>query len=58
MAGLEVAVISLGAAVVKSGCKLWLGDREYASDLFDMFAGRVSSRFNQRRISVLMTALT
>lgn len=54
MAGLEVAVISLGSAVVKSACKLWLGDRQYADDvtseLVDLFAGRVNSRFDQRKI--------
>lgn len=54
MAGLEVAVISLGSAVVKSACKLWLGDRQYAdeatSETVDLFAQRVSSRFDQRKI--------
>lgn len=54
VAGLEVAAISLGAAVVKSACKLWLGDRQYAgdvtSDLADLFAGRVTSRFDQRKV--------
>ncbi len=54
MAGLEVAVISLGANVVKSACKLWLGDRQYADDvtseLVDLLGGRVSSRFEQRKI--------
>ena len=54
MAGLEVAAISLGAAVVKSACKLWMGDRQYAadvtSDLADVFCGRVSSRFEQRKV--------
>ena len=47
-------MISLGAAVVKSACKLWLGDPRYADDmtseLVDLFAGRVSSRFDQRKI--------
>jgi hypothetical protein len=54
MAGLEAAAISLGAAVVKSACKLWLGNRRFASDmtsdLVDAFAGRAASRFDQRRI--------
>jgi hypothetical protein len=54
VAGLEVAVISLGAAVVKSAATLWLGDRPFAddmtSDLVDLFAGRVSSRLDQRKI--------
>jgi hypothetical protein len=54
VAGLEVAVISLGAAVVKSAAKVWLGDRQFAGDmtseLVDLFAGRVSSRFDQRKI--------
>lgn len=52
--GLETMVISLGAAVVKSACKVWLGDRQFADDmtseLVDLFAGRVSSRFDQRKI--------
>jgi hypothetical protein len=54
VAGLEVALISLGAAVVKSACRVWLGDRQFAGDmtsgLVDLFAGRVSSRFDQRKI--------
>jgi NACHT domain len=54
MAGLELAAISLGAAVVKSACKLWLGDHQFASDmsseLVDAFAGLTASRFDQRRI--------
>ena len=54
MAGLEVAVISLGAVVVKSACKLWLGDRQFAvdvtSEFIDLLAGRVSSQFEQRKI--------
>lgn len=49
-----MAVISLGAAVVKSAAKMWLGDRQFAGDmtseLVDLFAGRVSSRFDQRKI--------
>ena len=49
-----MAVISLGAAVVKSAAKVWLGDRQFADDmtsqLVDLFAGRVSSRFDQRKI--------
>ena len=44
MAGLEVAVVSLGAAVVKSACKVWFGDRQFTDDvtseLVDLFAGR------------------
>jgi hypothetical protein len=54
VAGLEVAVISLGAAVVKSACRVWLGDRPFAGDvtseLVDLFAGRVNGRFDQRKI--------
>ena len=49
-----MAIISLGAAVVKSAAKVWLGDRQFADDmtsqLVDLFAGRVSSRFDQRKI--------
>ena len=55
MTGCEVAVISLGAAVVKSACKLWLGNRQYGdevtSEVVDMFAGLVSNRFDQRKIA-------
>ena len=54
MAGLEIAAISLGAAVVKSACKLWLGDRQYAGDvtseIVDLFAERVSKPLDQRKI--------
>src|SRR3984957_5625592 len=57
MPGLELAVISLGAVVVKSACQLWLGDRQPATDLasgfVDLFAGRVSSRFEQRKLGRL-----
>jgi hypothetical protein len=53
--GIEVAAISLGAAVVKSASKIWLRDRPFAadvsSDLVDALAGRVTSTFDQRRIS-------
>jgi NACHT domain len=54
MTGIEAAAISLGAVVVKSAAKIWLGDRPFAadvsSDLLDGLAGRVSSAFDQRRI--------
>ena len=47
-------MISLRAAVVNSACKVWPGDRQFAGDvtpeLADLFAGRVSSRFDQRKI--------
>ena len=40
--------------MVKSAAKVWLGDRQFAGDmtseLVDLFAGRVSSRFDQRKI--------
>lgn len=55
MTGIEAAAISLGATVVKSASKIWLGDRSFAadvtSDLVDVLAGRVTSRFDQRLIS-------
>jgi hypothetical protein len=55
MTGIEGAAISLGTVVVKSACKIWLGDRPFAadvtSDLVDALAGRVNSKFDQRRIS-------
>jgi hypothetical protein len=54
MAGLEVAIISLGAALVKGACKVWLGDNQFADDVssevVDLFSQRVSSRFDQRKI--------
>ena len=54
MTGFEPAVIALGAAVVRSACKLWLGNRQYGdevtSEVVDMFAGLVSNRFDQRKI--------
>ena len=53
MTGLEVTAISLGAAIVNSACKVWPGDRQFAGDvtpeLAGLFAGRVSSRFDQRK---------
>jgi hypothetical protein len=62
VAGLEVAVISLGAVVVKSACQLWLGDRQPATDLtselVDLLAGRVSSRFELRKLGRLFDDCT
>jgi hypothetical protein len=53
--GIEVAAISLGAVVVKSASKIWLGDRPFAADvtsnLVDALAGRMTSTFDQRRVS-------
>ena len=53
MAGLEMSAISLGAAVVKGACKLWLGDRQFASDvtsdLVDAFAGPCEPGFFDTR---------
>ena len=55
MTGIEAAAISLGAVVVKSASKIWLGDRPFAADvtsnLVDALAGRVTSTFDQRRIN-------
>jgi hypothetical protein len=54
VSGLEVAAISLGAAVVKCASKIWLGDRQFASDvtseLVDALAARVTSKFELRRV--------
>lgn len=54
MTGIEVAAISLGAVVVKSASKIWLGDRPFAADvtsnLVDALAGRMTSTFDQRRV--------
>jgi hypothetical protein len=53
--GVETAAISLGAVVVKSAAKIWLGDRPFAADvsadLVDMLAGRATSAFDQRRVN-------
>jgi hypothetical protein len=55
MTGLEAAAIALGATVVKSASKLWVGDNSFASDmtsdLVDALAGQVGSVFDRRRIS-------
>jgi len=55
MTGIETAAISLGTVVVKSASKIWLGDRPFAADvssnLVDALADRVTSQFDQRRIS-------
>lgn len=52
---MEAAAISLGAVVVKSASKLWLGDRPFAADvtvdLVDALAGHVTSTFDRRRIN-------
>jgi len=57
VAGLELAVISLGAGVVKSACRLWLGNSgpaaDASSELIDMFAGRMSDRLEQRKLGRL-----
>lgn len=57
MTGIEVAAISLGAVVVKSASKIWLGDSPFAadvtSDLVDAQAGRLASAFDQRQVSRL-----
>jgi NACHT N-terminal Helical domain 1/NACHT domain len=54
MSGLEIAVVKLAGAVVRSACMLWVGDREAAADassrLVDLFEGRVSSRIEQRKV--------
>lgn len=55
MTGIETAAITLGAVVVKSAAKIWLGDRPFAADLtsglVDALAGRVTSTFDRRRIN-------
>ncbi|HEX6506212.1 MAG TPA: hypothetical protein VF221_01145 [Chloroflexota bacterium] len=33
MTGIEIGAISLGAAIVKSACQIWLGDRPFAADV-------------------------
>jgi hypothetical protein len=52
--GIEVAAISLSAAVVKSAARIWLGNNQFADDmsaeLVDLLAGRVTSAFDQRRV--------
>jgi hypothetical protein len=55
VSGLEVAAISLGAAIVKSASRIWLGDRQFVLDMtsviVDDMAGRITSTFDQRRIN-------
>jgi hypothetical protein len=54
MTGLEGAVIWLGAAVVKSASRIWLGDKQFAADmaaeLTDALAGQLTSTFDRRRV--------
>ncbi|HXM57730.1 MAG TPA: NACHT domain-containing protein [Candidatus Dormibacteraeota bacterium] len=49
----EAVVLTLGAAVVKSACKLWLGDRAIAGDVsasaVDLIVGQVSGELRRRR---------
>jgi NACHT domain len=51
---MEVAAISLGAAIVKSSCKYWLHDNEFGTDvsgdLVDAFASRVTNRLDRRKL--------
>jgi hypothetical protein len=53
--GIETVAIALGATVVKSAAKIWFGDRQFAADvsadLVDALAGRLSSTFDQRRVT-------
>lgn len=53
MTGVETAAVALGAAVVRSAVKLWLGDRAIAADVtakaIDLLSGRMTSALEQRR---------
>ncbi len=54
MSGLETVALALGAAVVKSACKVWLGDRPVAADVtasaVDLVAARAGGVVERRRI--------
>ncbi|HEX4724436.1 MAG TPA: NACHT domain-containing protein, partial [Pseudonocardiaceae bacterium] len=54
MSGLEVPVLGLCAAVVRSTAKIWLGDREVAADAkaeaVDVLAGRLNSHLERRQL--------
>ncbi|MFI5906312.1 hypothetical protein [Dactylosporangium sp. NPDC051541] len=52
MSGIEVAIVGIGGAVVKSAVKLWLGDRAIAGDAamsaIDVLAGRTARTSSHR----------
>lgn len=54
MSGLEGVALTLGAAVVKSACKVWLGDRVVAADagaaVVDLVAMRAAGVVERRRV--------
>lgn len=53
MTGVETAAVALGAAVVRSAAKLWLGDRSIAADVtakaIELLSGRMTGALEQRR---------
>lgn len=57
MTGLEGVALALGAAVVKSAAKLWLGDRPVAADVtasaVDLVAARAAGVAERRRVTRL-----
>jgi NACHT conflict system protein/NACHT domain-containing protein len=54
VSGVEGVALALGAAVVKSSCKVWLGDRSVAADAsasaVDLVVARVAGVVEQRRV--------
>jgi hypothetical protein len=54
VSGLETVALTLGAAVVKSACKVWLGDRTVAADAaasaVDVVAARAGGMMERRRV--------
>ncbi|MER7002166.1 NACHT domain-containing protein [Dactylosporangium sp. NPDC000555] len=54
MSGIEVAIVGIGAAVVKSAAKLWLGDRalaaEVAASAIDALAGRATGLLQRKKV--------
>ncbi|SEO99271.1 NACHT domain-containing protein [Amycolatopsis saalfeldensis] len=54
MSGLEGVLLALGASIVKSAAKVWMGDRQVAADAtaqaVDLLTARVTGAVEQRRL--------
>lgn len=59
---LDMALVGLGAAAVRSATKLWLGDKSIAgsvaTDAVDLLAGRLTTHFEQRKLRRMVESFT
>lgn len=57
MSSIELALLPVGAAVVKAACKIWLGDHKVAADLtasaIDVIKGRIAGEIDRRKATRL-----